>query len=264
MSAVEQRASLVTARGVSGRLAGVVVTLAVAGCGAAGLSQVAQNGDATRPSLVAARAAITDGEAATALGIAKGVLSMEPHNVAAMVAAADAENAMGNRRAAEKDYRTALAANPSYVPAQLGLGKLAMRDDARAAEVVFRSVLQRAPQNAAALTDLGVALDLQDRHREAQGYYAQAMATNADLTSTRVDLALSLALSGEPLKAEGMLRDATESGVVPPKVRADYAVAEVMAGHSQEAQSTLQADLSAEDAKASVDGIQALLMQKAK
>jgi Flp pilus assembly protein TadD len=258
MSAVEQRLSPAAVR----RMAVFAVTLAVAGCGANSLSQVAQNNDATRPSLVAARTAITDGEAATALGIAKGVLSMEPHNVAAMVAAADAEIEMGNRRSAEKDYRSALAANPGYVPAQLGLGKLAMRDDARAAEVVFRSVLQHAPHNAAALTDLGVALDLQDRHREAQGYYAQAMATNADLTSTRVDLALSLALSGEPLKAEGMLRDATEAGVVPPKVRADYAVAEVMAGHSQEAQSTLQADLSAADAKASVDGLQELLVPK--
>jgi Flp pilus assembly protein TadD len=112
------------------------------------------------------------------------------------------------------------------------------------------------------LTDLGVALDLQERHKEAQAVYARAMATNADLTSTRVDLALSLALDGNPLRAEGMLRDATEGDSVPPKVRADFALAEIMAGHADQAQVTLQADLSADEARASVEGISVLLPPK--
>ena len=59
--------------------------------------------------------------------------------------------------------------------------------------------------------------------------------------------------------AEQMLRDATESGPVPAKVRADFAVAEVMAGHSDDAQQTLQADLSPDEARASVEGMQALM-----
>jgi len=221
-------------------------------------SQAAQ----TRPSMIAAKAALQEGEASTALGIARGVLSMEPHNVAALVAAGDADNAIGNHRAAEKDYRTALQVEPGNVPAQLGLAKIAMRDDAKAAEQQFRQILAHSPNNAAVLTDLGVSLDLQERHKEAQAVYAQAMAINNDMTSTRVDMAVSLALSGEPMKAEDMLHDATESGVMPPKVRADFALAQVLSGHAQEAQATLQADLSAEEAKSSVEGMEALMPKK--
>ncbi len=244
-----------------GRLfAGTALVLALAGCGA--MSHAPTESEANRPSLKAARAALAEGEASTALGIARGVLSMEPHNVGALVSAGDADTALGNPRAAEKDYRTAMAADPSNVPAQLGLAKLKMRDDAKEAESLFRGILVRSPHDAATLTDLGVSLDLQGRHKEAQAAYALAMASNADLTSTRVDLALSLALSGEPLKAEGMLRDATEAGPVPAKVRADYALAEVMAGHSDEAQSTLRADLSVDEAKASVEGMALLLPAK--
>ncbi len=234
---------------------------ALAGC--AGIQGNTQS-NASRPSLKTARAALAEGQAATALGIARGVLSMSPRDVPALVAAGDADVALGNRRSGETDYRKALAIDPGSVPAQLGLAKLAMRDDAREAETLLRGILARSPNDPAALTDLGVALDLQERHREAQVEYARALATNADLTSTRVDMALSLALDGNPVKAEGMLRDATESGPVPPKVRADFALAEVMAGHADQAAATLQADLSADEARASVEVMTALMPAKKK
>ena len=260
MVAPKTRLPRIAARAVPFACLASALVLELAGCGA--IPQSANQSVANRPSLIAARAALSEGEAATALGIARGVLSMEPHNLAATVAAGDADNALGNHRAAEADYRAALRIDPNSVPAQLGLGKLTMRDDAHGAELQFRQILTRAPRDAAVLTDLGVALDLQDRHREAQAVYAQAMATNADLTSTRVDLAVSLALSGEPAKAEGMLRDATEGGAVPPKVRADFALAEVLAGHSDQAQQTLQADYSVDEARASVEGMSAFLTTK--
>ena len=88
------------------------------------------------------------------------------------------------------------------------------------------------------------------------------MTSSSDLTSTRVDMAVSLALSGDPMKAEGMLRDASENGVMPPKVRADFALAQVLSGHADEAQATLQADLSAEEAHTSVEGMLALMPAK--
>lgn len=214
--------------------------------------------DANRPSLVAARNALAEGQAATALGIAHGVLVSDPNNVAALVSAGDADNQIGNRRAAQKEYEHALLVNAGYVPARLGLGKLKMRDDIKGAEADFRAVLARAPQNAAAMTDLGVTLDLQGRHKEAQAMYTASLLANPDLTSTRVDFGLSLALTGDADRAEAMLRDATESGPVPPKVRADFAVAEVVAGHPEQAQATLEADLSVDEAKASVKALSVL------
>ena len=235
--------------------------LALAGCSS---FHSPTQSDANRPSLRAARTALAEGEAATSMGIARGVLSVEPRNVAAIIASGDANVALGNRRSAENDYRRALSIDPGSTPAQIGLGKLALRDDAKQAEAMFRAIVARSPHDAAALTDLGVALDLQERHKEAQVEYAQALATNADLTSTRVDLALSLALDGNPVRAEGMLRDASEAGPVPPKVRADFALAELMAGHADQATVTLQADLSADEARASIEGMSALLPQTQK
>jgi Flp pilus assembly protein TadD len=214
--------------------------------------------DANRPSLIAARSALAEGQAATALGIAHGVLVGDPNNVAALVSAGDADNQIGNRRVAQREYEHALQVNPGYVPARLGLGKLKMRDDIKGAEADFRAVLASAPQNAAAMTDLGVTLDLQGRHKEAQAMYTASLLANPDLTSTRVDFGLSLALTGNADKAEAMLRDATESGPVPPKVRADFAVAEVVAGHPEQAQATLEADLSVDEAKASVKALSVL------
>jgi len=230
--------------------------LALAGCATPATSS---SSDANRPSLKAARAALSEGEASTALGIAKGVLSMEPNNVAALVQAGDAEVQLGNHVTAEHDFRAAVRLSPNYVPARLGMAKLKLRDDPKGAEADFRAILAASPNNAAALTDLGVSLDMQERHKEAQAEYNAALIADPDLTSTRVDMGLSLALSGDPMKGEQMLRDATEAGPVPAKVRADFALAQVMAGEPEQAEQTLEADLSADEAKASVQGMKALM-----
>jgi Flp pilus assembly protein TadD len=239
---------------------------ALGGCGAAIASLTKPHGtttaDANRPSLRAARGALQEGQAATALAIAHGVLVSDPNNVAALVSAGDADVALGNRRTGEKEYRHALALSPSDVSAQLGLGKLLMRDDIKGAEAAFRAVVANAPNNAAALTDLGVTLDLQERHKEAQAAYTAAMIANPDLVSPRVNMGLSLALSGDPVRAEAVLHDATEAGPVSPKVRADLAVAQVMQGQPEKAQETLEADLSVDEAKASVAALSALAPAK--
>jgi Flp pilus assembly protein TadD len=234
----------------------IAASVALSACGMASPNTSA---DANRPSLKAARAALSEGEAETSLGIARGVLASEPKNVAALVQAGDAEGQLGNHVTAEHDYREALKIDPGYVPARLGQAKLMLRNDARGAEGGFRTIIAASPRNAAAWTDLGVSLDLQDRHKEAQAAYDQALAINPDLTSARVNLGVSLALSGDPMRAEQMLRDATEAGPVPAKVRADFALAGVMAGHPQDAQQTLQADLTPDEAKASIEGMQALM-----
>jgi Flp pilus assembly protein TadD len=239
----------------------VAALLCLSGCGLHldTAREAATYSEANRPSLKAARGALADGEAQTALGIANGVLSAEPHNVAALVAAGDAQVALNNRVDAAKSYRDALAVQPGYLPARLGQAKMKLRDDVKGAEADFRAALASAPKSTAAMTDLGVALDLQERHKEAQALYNAALAINPDATAARIDLALSMALAGEAQKAEGMLADATQSGTVTPRVRADFAVAQVLAGHSAQAEATLQADLSADEAKASVAALAGLL-----
>jgi len=235
------------------------IAASLAGCGTALDRQPATMPDVNQHSLQASRAALAEGEAETALGIAMAVLTAQPHNVGAMVSAGNAQLQLGERTAAKKSYEAAVAVNPRYVPARLGLAKLKMRDDIKAAEADFRAIVASDPRNPMALTDLAVVLDLQERHKEAQAIYAQVLQLNPDLTSAKVDLALSIALSGDPVRAEQMLRDASDSGSVPPKVRADYAVAQVLAGHTKEAEETLQQDLTPSEAHSSVEGMQALM-----
>ena len=228
--------------------------LALGGCVSHQPAQI--SGD--RPSLKAAREALAAGSAGTSLAIARGVLSSLPDNVPALTQAGDAEVALEDHIAAEADYKHALALSPSDVHARLGLGKLQMQRDAGAAEATFRTVLATAPRNPAVLTDLGVSLDLQGRHAEAQTNYAAAMTADPNLASARVDMALSMALSGQPERAEEMLRDATFTSGSTPRVRADFAIAQVIAGHDNDAVETLRTDLTPDEAKATIDGLQSL------
>jgi Flp pilus assembly protein TadD len=208
------------------------------------------------PSLQAARDALSEGEAGTALAIAKGVLSSQPHNVAALAQAGDAQAALGDRIAADTSYHQALAISPRDVRARLGLGKLQLRDNLPAAEATFRAVLADEPRNPMVLNDVGYVLDLQERHAEAQAMYQTALAIDPNRISTRVNLALSLALSGQGAKAEGMLRDVAASSSSSPRVRNDYALAQVMAGHDKEAASTLGSDLTPAETDTALKGLE--------
>ena len=206
-------------------------------------------------SIQAARDALNEGEAGTSLAIAKGILSSQPGNVAAMVQAGDAEIVLGDRLSADTNYRQALARNPHDVRARLGQGKLQLRDNLRAAEATFRAVLADAPRDPLVLNDLGYVLDLQERHTEAQAYYQQAIALDPERISSRVNYAMSLALSGQAARAESMMRDIAASVSVTPRVRADFALAQVMAGHDQEALGTLGGDLTPAETQAAITGM---------
>jgi Flp pilus assembly protein TadD len=211
-----------------------------------------------RTSLATAQEALTDGEAGTSLAIAKGILASQPNNASALAQAGDAQAAMGDRLSAEGSYRRALALAPHDVKARMGMAKLMLRDDLKGAETSFRDILNDQPHNPAVLNDLGYVLDLQERHTEAQAMYVEALTSDPNRLSVRVNLALSLALSGQAARAEQMLRDLAQNVGATSKVRLDLAVAEVMAGHDMEAMQVMGTELSPEEAKAALEGIQQL------
>jgi Flp pilus assembly protein TadD len=241
--------------------AGLLAVLALAGCG----MQAEHSNDVAsdRPSLEAARAALTDGQSGTSLAIARGILASQPDNVAALAQAGDAEVAMGDRLSAETDYHKALRLSPRDVKARLGLAKMQIRDDLPGAESAFRAILADAPHNPVVLNDLGYVLDLQERHAEAQNMYMEALTSDPNRLSTRVNLALSLALSGHADRAEQMLRDLAQHAGATSKVRLDFALAEVIAGHDQDAQQTLSVELTPEEAKAAMAGMELLRVNSA-
>jgi Flp pilus assembly protein TadD len=236
----------------------MILVLALSGC--AGI-QRAQHGDEVsidRSSLAAARAALNEGQAGTSLAIADGILASQPNNVSALAEAGDAQAAMGDRLSAETSYKHALRIAPRDVRARLGMGKLLLRDDLKGAEQAFRAILADAPHDPVVLNDLGYVLDLQERHADAQNIYLEALASDPSRLSTRVNLALSLALSGQADKAEQMLRDLAQNAGANSKVRLDFALAQVIAGHDQDAQITMSADLSPEEAKNALAGMEQL------
>jgi len=233
----------------------VAATVALSGCNLSNARDVDGQG-ADRPSLLAARAALDSGSAESALGIAKGILVSEPHNPAALTAQGDALAALGNRRDAEISYRHALQNDPHNVGARLGLGKLVLRTDTPSAEKIFRALLAEQPQDSRVMTDLGVALDLEGHHTEAQALYRQALVITPELNSAHTNLGLSLALSGHADQAMEMLHDAAMSSPDSTRVRANYAMAQVLAGHSDDAMITLRSDMSEADARASVAGME--------
>jgi Flp pilus assembly protein TadD len=138
------------------------------------------------------------------------------------------------------------------------MAKMMLRDDLHGAEMAFRAILADAPHNPIVLNDLGYALDLQDRHKEAQTYYVEALASDPNRLSVRVNLALSLALSGQAPRAEAMLRDLAQTAGATSKVRLDLALAQVMAGHDNEAAATMSTELSPDDAKQALLGMKEL------
>ena len=227
------------------------VTLLVGCKSAPNGADIATNG----PSLQAARDALSEGEAGTSLAIARGILSSQPNNLAALDQAGDAQAALGDRLAADSSYRRALALAPHDVRARLGLGKLQVRDSLPAAEASFRAVVADAPNNALALNDLGYVLDLQEHHAEAQTIYERALAAEPTRLATRVNMALSLALSGHGARAEQMLKDVAASSNATPRVRADFALAQVMAGHDKDAAMTLGGDLTPAETESAVSGL---------
>jgi Flp pilus assembly protein TadD len=235
---------------------GLAVVLALGGCNPH--EQHGAEVAADRPSLEAARMALTGGQAGTSLEIAKGVLASQPNNVAALSQAGDAEVAIGDRLSAEGDYKKALAISARDVRARMGMAKLLLRDDLKGAEQAFRAILADDPHNPIVLNDLGYTLDLQERHSEAQVMYMEALVYDPMRLSVRVNLAISLALSGQAPRAEQMLRDLAQNVGATSKVRLDFALAQVIAGHDAEATQTMSADLSPEEAKSALEGMQML------
>ena len=179
-------------------LAALLATLAVAGCAKPGGQDGAQ---AQR----LADAALAAGYPEMALSVADHILANEPRNVPALVARGDALFSSGRPDDAATAYRAALAVQPADPGANGGLGRIVVKTDPHAAERLFRTALAGRPADPVLLANLGVALDLQQRHVEAQAEYRHALQIAPNAAATKANLGLSLALSGDRTEARALL-----------------------------------------------------------
>lgn len=206
-----------------------------------------------QPGLDVANVALANGVPETALRIAQMTLAADPHNVPAMVEAANAQAALGKRDRAALGFSQVLNVAPNNSEASLGLGRLKLATDPAAAASLFLRVVKRDPLNVMALIDLGIASDLLGQHIEAQRAYRRALAIEPDRLAANVNLGLSLALSGDAQQALRILRPLAAGPGTSPKVRQDLAVALALAGDNDEAASVLKTDISQPQALATVE-----------
>ncbi len=205
-----------------------------------------------QPGLDVADVALANGAPETALRIAETRLAKDPRNVPAMVVAANAHAALGDRDRAALGFSEALTIAPHNAAASLGLGRLKLGTDPAAAATLFLGVTQRDPHNVVALIDLGIANDLLGEHGKAQRAYRQALTIEPDRLAANVNLGLSLALSGDSRQALRILRPLAAGPGTTAKVRQDLAVALALAGDNDEAASVLSADISQPQVPATV------------
>lgn len=73
------------------------------------------------------------------------------------------------------------------------------------AEISYRTATTEAPADTRGWVGLGITLDLQRRHSEAQAAYAGALRSDPLDRAARNNMALSVALQGHPAEAAGLL-----------------------------------------------------------
>jgi Flp pilus assembly protein TadD len=196
----------------------------------------------------------------------------------ASVQQADDARRVGNFDAAIPLYGRALQANPKGIEAKLGLGQsflsvgasseaaaqfrdvlasregnvVARRGLAAAlinmgqptlAEEQINLVLQSDSSDYRALNVLGVVLDMQGRHAEAQANYRRAIQLAPDYLAARSNYGLSVAITGPPQEAVAQLAPIATSRGSDARIRQNLAFAYAMAGDFENALHILRRDI---------------------
>ena len=226
-----------------GDLAPAAIALSLTLMGCSNLMQTGNNAASQGHLTVqVADAALAAGAPDVALRVADLILRDAPHDVPALVAKGDALYAMGHLDLARGAYRSAVAVDPGSVNALVGLGRTLVRSDPKAAEAAFLDAATRQPDDVTALSNLGIARDLQGRHEDAQAAYRKALAVAPGQTDITVNLGLSLALSGKSTEAVALLRPLAGEADATGLRRKDLAAALALAGDPDASQRVLHGE----------------------
>jgi Flp pilus assembly protein TadD len=196
--------------------------------------------------------ALANGAPALALNVAQAALASRPDDVDALLREGRAYVLLNRTEEARQAYTQALTLAPNSKVALMELGRLTLFSDPAAAATRFAQVLEHEPHDAAALTDLGVALDMQNQHAAAQENYRKAIMADPAMVSAQVNLGMSMAMAGDNTGALRTLRPLAASNAATPRIRQDLALVLARAGYEAEAAKALRTDMSADAATAAV------------
>ena len=210
------------------------------------------------PSLKTAETALASGAPELAYRICGTLVDNGDTSVKTMVCKGNALTALGRSAEAASSFAIALQSQPQNPDALIGVGRLRLTTDPGGAEQLFMRALAVQPHDSVALNNLGIARDLQGRHRDAQSAYAEALAANPDSHAPQVNLALSMAMSGRAGEASRMLRPLAISATSTARERHDYAAVLTMAGRPDEAAQYLSPELTTAQAQEAVQGYRSM------
>jgi Flp pilus assembly protein TadD len=250
-------------RGLMRRLLYAVSALALAGCadivGSVGMPATNGDGDASLSqsqaavTLRLARASRAADDLTSAISLYRQAASIKPVDPALMVELGDT---LLEAKAYDDaiDVYSQIEANATVrTSALIGLAKaeIALAEPAKALKNLDLAQGSQ-PKDPRVLINRGVALDLLERHADAQACYRAVLATTPRHLSARNNLALSLALSGQFPEALDIITPMARSPGAPPRIRQNLAVIYGLMGKRDEAAALSRKDLDPATAEANM------------
>ncbi len=150
----------------------------------------------------------SSGDLSLAAGICNRAHEINPTDPAPLIELARVLEKLKMTASAEEAYRAALLLDPQQTEALYGLGKIYInqqRYDKAAGPLEAAAEAQS--DDPRIYNALGVIMDQQGQHADAQAYYKQGLAHSPRNVSLRNNLGLSMVLDGQPEAGLAMLRD---------------------------------------------------------
>jgi Flp pilus assembly protein TadD len=225
---------------------GCLAALALAACA----SDVGPNADNYESLVRQAEDARRSGDFDSARPLFGRAAQVNPDGLEAKVGLGQVYLAIGASDEAAAQFRDVLARRSNNAAARRGLAAaLISMGQPELAEKQADALLQSDATDYRGLNTLGVALDMQGRHAEAQARYRAGLDIAPDFLPLRSNLGLSLAISGDPPSAVAMLTPISTGRGADARVRQNLAFAYAMGGNLENALQVSRADLSEADSQ---------------
>lgn len=228
-------------------------TQPVASAPQASATDIQMTPDQAQTAIRLARAAKQAGDLNGAVSLYKALSAAQPDDTHMALEYGDTLNDAGYIDDAIGVYSKIGAESKDRVGALLGLERAYLRlGEADKALPYAEQAVNAAPQDADAAIGHGVALDMLNRHDEAQKCYRAVLDVSPRNVAARNDLALSLALTGDFAKAIDILTPIARSADASPRERQNLALIYGLQGNRDAAKALSSADLDAGDTDANL------------
>ena len=221
--------------------------LFVAACG---FDKFETAGDAYTAAVRDADAARKAGNLDNAVPLYGRALQLNPQGAEAKLGLGQSYLALGANDEAAAQFREVLAHRSGDTVARRGLAAALMSmGQPVLAEQQLQAALQSDPKDYHVINAMGVALDMQGRHDEAQAKYREGIALAPEYMPLRSNMGLSLAITDQASEAVAQLAPIAGGPASDPRVRQNLAFAYTMAGDPTNALLVSRRDLSEQAAQ---------------